>query len=304
MINATLTELLSSCRIGDPIDLGGLRIRAVLREPGAFKVDAALLEESIGKKEAVVSEVNESGIVGCVRVQNSGDRVLLLVDGEEILGAKQNRIINSSFLVPPGETAQIPVSCVERRRWSPKSESFAPSGTTFGSSSRMRKLARISRALKAGAGYDADQSEVWREVDGFLASSGAKSQTAAYSDGYADKRSEIEQLLSRFEARSDQVGIAIENPDGALCVDVFGGPALASRALKKILRGAIIEAQGRQSKQGTTVPRTLAVLGDLDVERADAPGAGETWHGERDGRLLAAVLLDGMVYHAFGVLPA
>jgi hypothetical protein len=54
----------------------------------------------------------------------------LIVEGEELLGAKQNRIVNATFLVAGKTEIVIPVSCVEQRRWRYDSESFASAAVT------------------------------------------------------------------------------------------------------------------------------------------------------------------------------
>jgi hypothetical protein len=38
-------------------------------------------------------------------------------DGEQLVGAKQNRILNMTVLVAAETEVTIPVSCVERGRW-------------------------------------------------------------------------------------------------------------------------------------------------------------------------------------------
>ena len=48
-----------------------------------------------------------------LRVINGADRPVLLLDGEELVGAKQNRVLNTSVLVAKGARLDIPVSCVE-----------------------------------------------------------------------------------------------------------------------------------------------------------------------------------------------
>lgn len=48
----------------------------------------------------MITEVSEQGVVPQLRFVNRGRVPVLLVDGEELLGAKQNRIVNLSILVP------------------------------------------------------------------------------------------------------------------------------------------------------------------------------------------------------------
>ena len=71
-----------------------------------------------------IGETSEAGRVPELRVLNHGDRAVFLLDGEELIGAKQNRVLNLSILVPPHSESTIPVSCVESGRWSRRSAHF------------------------------------------------------------------------------------------------------------------------------------------------------------------------------------
>jgi hypothetical protein len=59
-----------------------------------------------------VTEVSEAGSVPFLQVTNGAARPLLLLDGEELLGAKQNRILNTTVPVAAHTEVTIPVSCV------------------------------------------------------------------------------------------------------------------------------------------------------------------------------------------------
>ena len=69
-------------------------------------------------------EVSEQGDVPNLLFENLGDRKVLLVDGDELVGAKQNRIINTTILLGGKSSTVIPVSCVEQGRWSYDSPRF------------------------------------------------------------------------------------------------------------------------------------------------------------------------------------
>jgi hypothetical protein len=80
-----------------------------------------------------IGETSEGGSVAELVVENPLDERVLLYDGEELVGAKQNRILNVSVLVAPKTRLPIPVSCVEQ-------------GWTASRSSSPRSAARTAAA--------------------------------------------------------------------------------------------------------------------------------------------------------------
>jgi hypothetical protein len=72
-----------------------------------------------------VAETSEAGSVPELVVENPLTERVLLYDGEELVGAKQNRILNVSVLVEAMSGLTIPVSCVEQGRWRRQSVHFA-----------------------------------------------------------------------------------------------------------------------------------------------------------------------------------
>ena len=47
------------------------------------------------------SELSESGVVGRISVTNKSASYLVLLDGEALIGAKQNRIVQRSMIIGP-----------------------------------------------------------------------------------------------------------------------------------------------------------------------------------------------------------
>ena len=87
--------------------------------------DLGLLTLEEAGDRVLVTEVSEAGSVPFLKVANGADRPLLLLDGEELIGAKQNRILNTTVLVAPHTEVTIPVSCVEQGRWATAAASSA-----------------------------------------------------------------------------------------------------------------------------------------------------------------------------------
>ncbi len=143
-------------RVGDPIRHDGLAVFPLFAEPSGG-VEYVLADEAINAGSVAVEEVSEAGSVPDLAVENKGNVRVLFLEGEELVGAKQNRILNTSVLVAAHTKTKIPVSCVEAGRWGYKSRRFGSGGTH--SPSRLRYCLRssVSQSLKAERGHRSDQ---------------------------------------------------------------------------------------------------------------------------------------------------
>ena len=297
-VSREISSLFGALRTGPPQHLGELALVPLLLDaPGP---DAQLLEEGIRAEHTSVVEVSARGDVNSVRVHHSGPKLLLLVDGEEVTGAKQNRVFNASFLVPAGEPVEVPVSCVEARRWAHQSPAFEASERTMTSRSRARKLQRVSRSLMTRGAYDSNQSAVWEDVDDYLETTGVSSRTAALADGFRARARQVDADLSQIPHEPNQVGIAALHGRKLVSLDLFGSSSLYARAHAKVLRGVLAEVyeptKAVDDPAGCVV-QILRELSELPVARRPAPGEGDSLHGASEHYALGAVASEGSVYH-------
>ena len=187
-------------QLGQPQQAGGITMTPLfpLQDPVC---DYVSLDEALAGG-LQISEVDEAGDVGELAVRNPLDRGVLLYDGEELVGAKQNRILNVSVLLGAGSTARIPVSCVERGRWSWRDRSFRSAGHVAGPELRRHKATSLrTDALARGAA----QRTVWAAVDDQLTRVGALSPTAANSDGFDGPRRRHPQPVRALRAGAGPV---------------------------------------------------------------------------------------------------
>lgn len=110
--------------------------------------DLMSLEIGLNLGLVEISEVDENGSVNEVKIINKAVTPLLLIDGEEIIGSKQNRIINSTIIIPAKSEKIIPVSCTEAGRWNYNSTTFHYSKHMANSRVRRDKLISVSQSLK------------------------------------------------------------------------------------------------------------------------------------------------------------
>ena len=170
------------------------------------QADYLTLAEAQALGLAVVTEVSESGSVPTLLLDNRAEQAVFLLDGEELVGAKQNRILNLSILVPASTRLEIPVSCVEQGRWRHSSPEFASAERTFFSKGRARKAARVSENLREGGGRNSNQSEVWSDIGDKMSNMAVHSATGAISDAYEHFSGSVDEYVEGFRFADSQVG--------------------------------------------------------------------------------------------------
>ena len=94
-----IPSCLSELQLGSPQSICNLTMTPLLSEKN-FEADYWLLDHALENDLIEISEISESGSVPDLKVQNKSAQRILLLDGEELLGAKQNRILNVSVMVP------------------------------------------------------------------------------------------------------------------------------------------------------------------------------------------------------------
>ncbi|MBI4774226.1 MAG: hypothetical protein HY788_08610, partial [Deltaproteobacteria bacterium] len=80
-----------------------------LLAPDNGEPDYLTLDEAIEREQIEVTEVSESGSVPDLKLINRGKQEVLIIEGEELQGAKQNRNVNSTFLIDGNCELMIPV---------------------------------------------------------------------------------------------------------------------------------------------------------------------------------------------------
>jgi hypothetical protein len=294
---STLPEI----RVGDPIRHESLAVFPLFSTTDA-RVDYLLSDEAIQAGSVAVEEVNEGGSVPNLLVTNSGDSRVLFLEGEELRGAKQNRVLNTSVLVAAHSKTAIPVSCVEQGRWRYRSKQFAPSESH--SSSKLRHILKKSsyRAMKEGHGYSSDQSAVWSEVSRQMASLHSSSPTAAMSDTFETNQVRLDEFRERLKYVDGASGVAVAVGKKVVALDLFDRPATCGRVWDRLLSGVVMDAleesRSDQLAQASDVLALIARLQSRDWEPAPAVGLGQELRLDPDPATHASALLfeDSMLH--------
>ena len=71
--------------------------------------DYITLKEALDADLIKITEIDEMGSVPELKVVNRANVPVLLLDGEELAGAKQNRVLNTTILLEQNSKTVIPV---------------------------------------------------------------------------------------------------------------------------------------------------------------------------------------------------
>jgi hypothetical protein len=235
---------LPDVRVGDPIRHESLAIFPLF-SPTDGQIDYLLSDEAIGAGKVTVEEVNEGGSVPNLLVTNQGDTRVLFLEGEELRGAKQNRVLNTSVLVAAHSKTPIPVSCVEQGRWHYRTRHFVSGGSH--SSSKLRHILKKSayRSMKAGHGYSSDQMQVWGEVTRQMDSLGSSSETMAMSATYETYRGRLAEFRESLKYVEGATGVAVAVGTKVVAMDLFDKPSTCAKVWDRLLSGVVLDALER-----------------------------------------------------------
>lgn len=286
-------ELGEVIQLGEPVEHQGAIIAPLFprRQPRAEYVT---LEQALplGFK---VTEVDAAGSVPELLVSNPLEQNVLLYDGEELVGAKQNRILNVTVLVAARSETRIPVSCVEQGRWAAQSAAFAAARHASYPELRRRKAQMLSaNPLALGLA----QPAVWSEVRGKIDRLAAVAPTGAQADAFKSRDDELAKLRRAFPLVPGQCGAVFALGD-AMCLDYVSRPYAFASLYAKLLDGYLLDAVERLDSAAATQTGVETFVSHLEgANRSRRPslslgedvrvhGAGVVGSGlELDGELI------------------
>ncbi len=301
-MKAALSKTLEQVEVGEPISRGSLHLFALAGGPSE-EDDLTLLEDALEEGSLRVEELGEGGSVPELRVINGGATPVLVLEGDELIGAKQNRVVNSSVLVAAQSELVLPVSCVERGRWSRRSRAFSSGKATPHLSLRRLKSRSVHASLRRGRGHRSDQGAVWEEVDRLAYLHDAPSPT----DALQDTRAGLSERLAAFDALSREIpegtrGVVVAIGGRTVALEVLAGPRSFAKVLPKLLAGYALEALESEGDGGVPDPSAaegfVSEVATAPQEQHAAVGEGTDVRFETE-RLSGYALCDGAsVLHA------
>jgi hypothetical protein len=177
--------------------------------------------------------------------ENRGDDPVMMLNGDEITGSLQNRIVAASNLVEAHTSAPVPVICVEENRW----EEIGGFHTGVISYPRIRSILIQSRHKKIDT-----QRIIWDEIDRKLTVTKTMSQTSSMHDIYNNVGAEIERYVEGFNGFDHgTIGFIGVAGNRILGCDVFSTPSVYQRFEHKLIKSYALDALEYQHSKGRTV---------------------------------------------------
>jgi hypothetical protein len=299
-----VSETLESLAIGQPHQFRNLSIFP-LRGGQAGPRDYLTLSEAFEKGLAQISEVSEDGSVLALKFENNAKQPVLVLDGEELVGAKQDRIANVTILAPAEKTITVPVSCVEAGRWNYRDRNFKPTNRAYFSQGRRRKTAAVSESLREHGVHYANQDEIWDEVALKHMDMDIESSTGSMADLYEQQETRITDFVDAFEAEDGQVGAVFAIGPRIEGLEVFDNAETFAEMLPKLIRSYAIDAIDRVDVLKRKPALVAAQSFILSLERAEmevypAVGLGMDVRATAHGVVAAGLVESERVVHLVG----
>ena len=241
-----------------------------------------------------MGELEGGASVTDLLVTNTATDPLLVYEGQEVLGAQQNRTFDCSILIGPGMKVRAPVTCVERGRWdgSRATEEFVESPQTADPSLRHTKRYAANAASAAGLEARADQGEVREQDDARIERFAAPSPSDSMHEVYETRRGRLNELSDAVQHVPGQLGAVAAVSGLPVVCDLVSRPDVFATLLPRLAQGYALEALDRpegpdrrptgpggcwpRSSRPTSARWPRRVWGRPSPSTAGSPGAGST----------------------------
>jgi len=250
-----ILECIKAIKMGDPQVHKHVTIIPLFKANGTGP-DYLTMKEAMENHLLTIGEMTESGSVPELKVKNQALKSVLLVDGEELAGAKQNRVLNTTILIRETSETVIPVSCTEHGRWSFVSSCFEESGHMMSACLRRVKNESVHENLKRERKFVSNQGAVWDEISDFAIRNKVTPVTGAMKDVIDAKKEDLDEYLERLPYVEKQNGLLVLVNGRVVGLDLVSR-ATAFRLLhSKLVRSYVMDALTELPK------KTKAVAGD------------------------------------------
>ncbi len=293
-----LRELVRGLRRGEARTTGPLTLVPLFG--GRPSPGYVLAEDAMASGTLEVGELG-GGVVPQLVVRNRGKEPVLILEGEHLSGARQDRVLNVTVLVPASSEIPIPVSCVEAGRWGYRAERAVRVEPVFSTPElRRTKVSSVAARRRATGEALADQRAVWAAVDRALVAVDACSPTSRLGDASARRSGDLEAILAeQGSPLPEQTGVLVCIGGRPVAADVFDRPGTLARLWPRLVRGYALDALGARASgiDEGAVEAFLAALAEGEASAHDGVGLGTEVVLTAADAVAAALVWQGAVIH-------
>jgi hypothetical protein len=259
------------------------------------------LKEGLEAGTLSIHEINMNGSVPELVAVNTGCLQVLILDGEELAGAKQNRAVNTTIMIPALSKISIPVSCTEQGRWSFKTKTFMDSDLIMSHRTRRNRSASVTRNLVNEKGFCSDQGQVWENIRSEAAFANASSPTGAMRDTFEHLRPKLEDYIKAFPLGRRQNGFVVFINGNPVGIEMISSSDKYALLHEKLIRSYATEAL--YSEGGASIVTTdkamqfLRKAMECTFERYPSVGLGEDYRFVGNEMIGSALVVNETVVH-------
>jgi hypothetical protein len=287
-----LNDQFNSISFLEKIKIGELNFYPIKFDLKNIPKNLKSLDELFDLKLVKVSELSNEGIVSRVEVYNDSEFNLLILDGEAIKGAKQNRIAEKSVIIPPFSSEVIPVNCVEKNRWNyEENAEFSKSDFVLSPKIRETKASLMKNNQEASI-----QSSVWNEID--MLSEKLESKSDTNDLGEILYKSRLNADFVYFDKLSDKEfnGYIVQGA-GRSFIEVFFNQKSCKSHVKKSLNGWLADTDEDVLEEiSTNQPLYNFLQSDWDKESSIGLEKHYSSDEEHNGR---SIFFENKLIHAY-----
>jgi hypothetical protein len=249
-------------RVGDPDVHGPLAVYPLFGGPPRLEYVAFADGCARG---VMINELEHGASVNDLTVVNPTDLNVLLYEGEEVLGARQNRTFDVSVLVAAGSVRRVPVSCVEHGRWDGSRHAEALRPAPQAAYPKLRRMKNRAARARVAAGREAraDQGAVWDEVAARSARHDVGSPTGAMHDLFEHRRERLAAFVGAVALRPGQTGALAAIGGRVAVLDHVSRPDAFATLHGALVQGYALDALDAPAAPGPSTDAAAAFVARL-----------------------------------------
>lgn len=300
-MDKTINEFLKNLKFGECQVFKNMAVIPLFSGTGKSP-DYLTMKEAMDKNYLTIKEVDSSGSVPHLNAINKAELPVLILDGEEIIGAKQNRVLNTTVLLKEESKTLIPVSCTEQGRWHYTSNKFSDSDVIAAPKVRLYKNISVGKSLERDMSFYSDQGRVWSEIDSYHRSAGTDSSTGAMKDVFEEKKGNLEDYLNNFSTAEGQTGIFVfinGQTVGFDCISLSRAyKVLHKKIIKSYAIDALLENKNKDyNVSGGKAKDFIMKLEDANTKIFDSVGYGKDYRFKGNGVIASSLVWSESVIH-------